>query len=85
MPDKPCGFIREYKMFIFTISFRFYTVDYVAHTGRRLTVSYEMKTKVTWFYSASHFASVEVAQGFIAGSITWTWPGSLTGFAPYGA
>ncbi len=40
-------------------------MDYVPHTGRRFTVSYEMKTIVTWIYSASHFASVEGAQGFI--------------------
>ncbi len=38
-----------------------YPVDYVPHTGRRFTVSYEMKTNVTWIYSASHFASVEDA------------------------
>ncbi len=28
-----------------------------------------MKTNVTWIYSASHFASVEGAQGFIVGFI----------------
>ncbi len=36
---------------------------------RRLTVFYKMKTNVTWIYSASHFASVEGAQGFIVGFI----------------
>ncbi len=44
-------------------------MDYVPHTGRRFTVSYEMKTNVTWIYSVSHFASVEGAQGFIVGFI----------------
>ncbi len=47
----------------------FYPVNYVPHTGRRFTVSYEMKTNVTWIYSASHFASVDGAQGFIVGVI----------------
>ncbi len=56
-------------MFIFTKSLPFYPVDYVPHTGRRLTVSYVMKTNVTWIYSALHFASVEGAQGFIVGYI----------------
>ncbi len=42
---------------------------YVPHTGRRFTVSYEMKTNVIWTYSASHFASVEGAQGYIVGFI----------------
>ncbi len=65
MPDKLCSLIREYVMFIFTKSLLFYSVDYVLHTGRRFTVSNEMKTKVTWIYSASHFASVEGEQGFI--------------------
>ncbi len=44
-------------------------MDYVPHTRRRFTVSYEMKTNVTLIYSASHFASVEGAQGFIVGFI----------------
>ncbi len=44
-------------------------VDYVPHTGRCFAVSYKMKTNVTWIYSASHFASVEGAQGFIVGFI----------------
>ncbi len=52
-------------MFISTKSLLFYPVVYVPHTGRRFTVPYEMKTNVTWIYSASHFASVEGAQGFI--------------------
>ncbi len=69
MPDKLCSFIREYVIFMITKSLLFYPVDYVPHTGRRLTVSYEMKTNVTWIYSASHFASVESAQGFIVGVI----------------
>ncbi len=45
----------------------FYPVDYVPHTGRRYTVSEKMKTNVTWIYSASQFASVGGAQGFIGG------------------
>ncbi len=65
MPDKLYSFIREYVMFIFTKLLLFYPVDCVPHTGWRVTVSYEMKTNVTWIYSASHFASVEKAQGFI--------------------
>ncbi len=69
MPERLCGFIREYVMFIFIKSPLFYPVDYVPHTERRFTVSYEMKTNVTWIYSASHFASVEGAQGFIVGFI----------------
>ncbi len=56
-------------MFISTKSLLFYPVDYVPLTGRRFTVSYKMKTNVTWIYSASHFASVEGAQGFIVGFI----------------
>ncbi len=56
-------------MFIFTKSLLFYPVDYVPHTGRRFKISYKMKTNVTWIYSASHFASVEGAQGFIVGYI----------------
>ncbi len=56
-------------MFIFTKALLFYPVDYVPHTGRRFTVSYEMKTNFNWIYSASHFASVEDAQGFIVGFI----------------
>ncbi len=54
-------------MFIFTKSPLFYPVVYVPHTGRRFTVPYEMKTNVTWIYSA--FASVEGVQGFIIGFI----------------
>ncbi len=69
MPDKLCSFIQEYVMFIFTKSLLFYPVDYVAHTGRHFPVSNDMKTNVTWIYSASHFASVEGAQGFIVGFI----------------
>ncbi len=69
MPDKLCSFIREYVMLIFTKSLLFYPVDYVPHTGRHFTVSYEMKTNVTWIYSASYLASVEGAQGFIVGFI----------------
>ncbi len=69
MPDKLCSLIREYVMFIFTESLLFYPVDYVPHTGWRFTVSYEMKTNVTWIYSAAHFASVEGAQGLIVGFI----------------
>ncbi len=34
-------------MFIFTKSLLFCPVDYVPHTGRRFTVSYEMTTNVT--------------------------------------
>ncbi len=56
-------------MFISTKSLLCYPVDYVPLTGRRFTVSYKMKTNVTWIYSASHFASVEGAQGFIVGFI----------------
>ncbi len=56
-------------MFIFTKSLLCYAVDYVPLTGRRFTVSYIMKTNVTWIYSASYFASVEGAQGFIVGFI----------------
>ncbi len=56
-------------MFIFTNSLAFYPVDYVPHTGRRFTVSYELKTNVTWIYLASYFANVEDAQGFIVGFI----------------
>ncbi len=56
-------------MFIFTKSILFYPVDYVPHIGRRFTASYEMKTNVTWIYSASHFASVDCAQRFIVGFI----------------
>ncbi len=56
-------------MFIFTKSNLFYPVDYVSHTGRRFTVSYEMKTNVAWIYSDSHYASGEGAQGFIVGFI----------------
>ncbi len=69
MLDTLCSFSREYVMFTFTKSLLFYPVNYVPHTGRRFTVSYEMKTNVTWIYSASHFASVEGAQGFIVGFI----------------
>ncbi len=69
MPDKLCSFIRENVMFIFTKSLLFYPVDYVPHTGRRFTVSYKVKTNVTRIYSASHFASVEGAPGFIVGFI----------------
>ncbi len=69
MPDKPCSFIREHMTFIFDKSLLFFPVDYVPHTGRRFTVSYKMKTNVTRIYSASHFASVEGAQGFIVGFI----------------
>ncbi len=36
-------------------------MDYVPHTGRRFTVSYEMKANVTWIYSVSYFANVEGA------------------------
>ncbi len=69
MPDKLCSFIREYVMCTFTKSLHFYPVDYVPHTGRRFTVSYETKTNATLIYSASHFASVEGAHGFIVGFI----------------
>ncbi len=51
-------------MLIFAKSLHFYLVDYVPHTGRRFLVSYEMKTNVTWIYSASHFACAEGAHGF---------------------
>ncbi len=44
-------------------------MDYVPHAGWRFTVSYEMKANVTWIYSASHFASVEGAEGLIVGFI----------------
>ncbi len=57
-------------MFIFTKSLLFYPVDYVPYTGRRFTVSYEMKTNAVWIYSASYFANVEGAQGFIVGCIS---------------
>ncbi len=56
MTDKLCSFIREYVMLIFTKSLFFYPVDYAHYTGRRFTVYYEMKTHVTWIYSASRFA-----------------------------
>ncbi len=69
MPDKLCSFIREYAMLMITKSLLYYHVDNAPHTGRRFTVSYEMKTSVTWIYSTSHFASVESAQGFIIGFI----------------
>ncbi len=69
MPEKLCSLIREYVMFILTKSLLFCPVDYVPHTGRRFTVSYEMKTNVTWIYSVSHFTSVEGAQGFFVGFI----------------
>ncbi len=68
MPDKLCSFIQEYVC-IFTKSLLFYLVDYVPLTGRRFTVSYEMKTNVTWINSASDFAIVEGAQGYIVGFI----------------
>ncbi len=42
-------------MFIFTKSLLVYPVDYVPHTGRRFTISYEMKANDTSIYSASHF------------------------------
>ncbi len=45
----------------------FYPLDYVPHTRRRFTVSYEMKTNVT--YSASHFTGVDGAQRCIFGFI----------------
>ncbi len=69
MLDTLCSFIREYVMFIFTKPVLIYPMDYVPHTGRRFTVPYEMKTNIAWIYSASHFASVEGAQGFIVGFI----------------
>ncbi len=69
MPDKLRRFIREYVMFILTKSLPFYPLDYVPHTGRGFTVSYEMKAIVTWIYSASHFANVAGSQGFILGFI----------------
>ncbi len=53
-------------MFIYGISLLFYPVDFVSYTWLRFT---EMKTNVTWIYSASHFASVEGAQGFTFGCI----------------
>ncbi len=56
-------------MLIFTKSLLFYPADYVPHTRRRFTESYEMKTNVNLIYSASHFASVEGAQGLIVGFI----------------
>ncbi len=56
-------------MFIFNKSLLLYPVDYFPHTGRRFTVSYEIKTNVTWIFSASHFASVEGAERFIVGFI----------------
>ncbi len=56
-------------MFILTKSLFFHPVDYVPNIGRRFTASYKMKPNVTWIYSASHFASVEGAQGFIVGFI----------------
>ncbi len=56
-------------MFIFSKSLLFYPIDFVPHAGQRFAVSYEMKTNVTWIYSASHFASVEGGQRFIVGFI----------------
>ncbi len=92
MPDKLYSFIREYVMFIFIKSPLVYPGDYGPHTGRRFTVSYKMKTNVTWIFSASHFEGGEGAQGFIVRFIFVfshtngkpQRPNSLTGFAPYG-
>ncbi len=65
MPGRLCSSIREYVMFIFTKPLPFYSADYVPHTGRCTTVSYEIKTNVTRIYSTSHFENVEGAQGFV--------------------
>ncbi len=56
-------------MFIFTKSLPFSPVDYVPYTGRRFTVSFEMKINGKWISSASHFASAEGSEGLLVGFI----------------
>ncbi len=62
MPTKSCSFIREYVIVYIYQSTPFLPLWNIA-------VSYDMKTNVTWIYSASHFTRGEGSHGFIVVSV----------------